>query len=126
MSPRTWVLWCLITVAVPASSAQVRTSDQKSLGGATTPCESGYLKRGTKCIAVAVATDKEIRALLITESLAGYYGSCPCPYNVDRAGRSCGRRSAYSRPGGRSPRCYESDITDSEVKAFRERSRARP
>lgn len=33
-------------------------------------------------------------------------GRCDCPYHTDRAGRRCGARSAYSRPGGRSPRCY--------------------
>ncbi|MDX2216921.1 MAG: YARHG domain-containing protein [Oculatellaceae cyanobacterium bins.114] len=31
---------------------------------------------------------------------------CDCPYDVDAAGRQCGRRSAYSRPGGASPICY--------------------
>ncbi len=36
-------------------------------------------------------------------------GSCDCPYDTDKRGNSCGRRSAYSRPGGRSPICYESD-----------------
>src|SRR2546422_1395863 len=29
------------------------------------------------------------------------------PYNTDRAGRRYGARSAYSRPRGRSPICYE-------------------
>ena len=33
-------------------------------------------------------------------------GSCDCPYDLMRNGRSCGGRSAYSRPGGRSPACY--------------------
>ncbi|HDZ72256.1 MAG TPA: SH3 domain-containing protein [Aurantimonas coralicida] len=33
-------------------------------------------------------------------------GSCDCPYDVMRNGRVCGGRSAYSRPGGRSPQCY--------------------
>lgn len=33
-------------------------------------------------------------------------GRCDCPYHTDSAGRRCGARSAYSRPGGRSPRCY--------------------
>ncbi|MCC5898812.1 MAG: hypothetical protein JJU32_12980 [Phormidium sp. BM_Day4_Bin.17] len=36
-------------------------------------------------------------------------GSCQCPYDTDKAGRSCGKRSAYSRPGGDSPRCYKDD-----------------
>jgi hypothetical protein len=36
-------------------------------------------------------------------------GSCDCPYDVDRRGRTCGSRSAYSRPGGSSPACYVGD-----------------
>jgi hypothetical protein len=54
-------------------------------------------------------TDAEIKQAIIKESIASYRGSCPCPYNVDRAGRRCGARSAYSRPGGASPLCYEKD-----------------
>ncbi|MGG6297761.1 hypothetical protein ACQ4M4_25495 [Leptolyngbya sp. AN02str] len=33
-------------------------------------------------------------------------GSCQCPYDYDSRGRSCGERSAYSRPGGDAPMCY--------------------
>lgn len=65
--------------------------------------------------------DKEIRQLLIRQSIASYAGSCPCPYNVDRGGRRCGGRSAYSRPGGRSPICYESDVSEEMVARFRKR-----
>src|SRR5689334_25344945 len=61
-------------------------------------------------------TDQQIRQKIIRESIAQYRGSCPCPYNVDRAGRSCGRRSAYSRPGGQQPLCYEKDVTDEMVR----------
>ena len=39
-------------------------------------------------------SDAEIKQAIIAESIASYSGSCPCPYNRDRAGRSCGRRSA--------------------------------
>jgi hypothetical protein len=46
----------------------------------------------------------------IQESIRAYSGSCPCPYSVDRAGRRCGARSAYSKPGGRAPLCYPSDV----------------
>ncbi len=53
----------------------------------------------------------QARKILIRRSIAAYPGSCPCPYNLDRAGRRCGKRSAWSRPGGHSPLCYESDIT---------------
>lgn len=55
-------------------------------------------------------TDAEIRHILVRHSMTTYSGSCPCPYSTDRVGRRCGRRSAYSRNGGRSsPLCYPSD-----------------
>lgn len=34
---------------------------------------------------------------------------CTCPYDMDRAGRQCGGRSAYSKAGGSGPSCYEND-----------------
>lgn len=46
----------------------------------------------------------------IRQSIAAYSGNCPCPYSVDRAGRRCGARSAYSRPGGAAPLCYPADV----------------
>lgn len=61
----------------------------------------------------------EIAQVLMRESLVGYRGSCPCPYNSDKAGRSCGSRSAYSRPGGKSPLCFASDITPQMIERFR-------
>jgi hypothetical protein len=64
-------------------------------------------------------TDAEIKQALVSESLASYGGSCPCPYNIDRAGRRCGARSAYSRPGGASPLCYERDVTQKMVDDYR-------
>lgn len=64
-------------------------------------------------------SDAAIRQKIIRASIADYAGSCPCPYNTDRAGRSCGRRSAWSRPGGESPRCYPADVSNAEVKAWR-------
>jgi hypothetical protein len=71
----------------------------------------------------AVKTDAEIKQQIIKQSIASYRGSCPCPYNVDRAGRMCGRRSAYSRPGGASPICYEKDVTQKIVDEYREKNR---
>lgn len=55
---------------------------------------------------------------MIRESIARYPGSCPCPYNVDRGGRRCGGRSAWSKPGGYSPLCYPSDVTPDMVREF--------
>ena len=68
-------------------------------------------------------TDEEIKQLIIQQSIAGYPGNCPCPYNRDRAGRKCGKRSAYSRPGGYSPICYSSDVTHQMIQSFRNKIR---
>src|SRR5690349_16498860 len=74
------------------------------------------------CCAVAseALTDDEVRRVMIQESLQSYPGNCPCPWNTDRAGRLCGKRSAYSRPGGYTPVCYAHQISDEQVRAFRE------
>ena len=68
---------------------------------------------------------KEIKQVLIKESISSYRGSCPCPYSVARNGSRCGKRSAYSRPGGASPLCYESDVTDEMVEAYRNRKKGK-
>src|SRR5437660_11151545 len=69
-------------------------------------------------------TDEEIRLAIIKESIASYRGNCPCPYSRDRAGRQCGRRSAYSKPGGTSHLCYPKDVTPKMVEEYRKRSRS--
>ncbi|MEO8901503.1 MAG: hypothetical protein ABI488_07245 [Polyangiaceae bacterium] len=65
-------------------------------------------------------SDAQIRQLLIDESIAAYDGSCPCPYSTARNGSRCGRRSAYSRPGGEAPLCYAKDVSTESVKEYRE------
>lgn len=60
-----------------------------------------------------------IKQKMIEESIAFYPGNCPCPYNSTRNGSRCGKRSAWSKSGGYSPLCYESDITEEMVKKFR-------
>lgn len=72
--------------------------------------------------AAQALTDDQIRDAMIQQSVNDYrrfVGNCPCPWNNDAAGRSCGARSAWSRPGGESPLCYRSDITATMVQAFR-------
>jgi len=64
-------------------------------------------------------SDAEVKRALIEESIAAYPGTCPCPYNTDRRGHSCGGRSAYSRPGGYAPLCYDSQITPAMVAEYR-------
>ena len=67
-------------------------------------------------------SDKEIKQAIIAESISSYPGNCPCPYNTDRAGHRCGKRSAYSRAGGYAPLCFQDDVTDEMVSAYRVRN----
>jgi len=70
--------------------------------------------------AFAAMTDAQVKQAIIQESLARYPGPCPCPYNIMRNGRRCDARSAYSKPGGYSPICYESDVTQAMAHEYRE------
>ena len=67
-------------------------------------------------------TDEQIKQQIINNSIASYSGSCPCPYNVARNGIQCGRRSAYSKPGGASPICYPQDVSKQMVNRYRSRN----
>jgi hypothetical protein len=58
----------------------------------------------------SAATSLAKKKQMIRESIASYSGSCPCPYSRARNGSSCGKRSAWSKPGGASPLCYVTDI----------------
>ncbi len=69
----------------------------------------------------AEMSDEQVRERIVRESVASYSGSCACPENIDAAGRRCGARSAYSKPGGARPICYSHDVTDEQVRAFRSR-----
>jgi len=69
--------------------------------------------------ASARLSDAQIRRQIIKESIDSYPGTCPCPYNVARNGSMCGGRSAYSRPGGYSPKCYPRDVSEAEMRAYR-------
>lgn len=66
-------------------------------------------------------TNAAIIKVLIKRSYAYYSGNCPCPYSRTARGHRCGRRSAYSRPGGASPLYYRRDISSAMIKEYRER-----
>jgi hypothetical protein len=68
-------------------------------------------------------TDAAIAQILIEDSIANYSGNCPCPYNAARYGSRCGKRSAYSRPGGYSPLCFKEDVTKEMVQEYRARTK---
>ena len=69
--------------------------------------------------AIAELSDSKIKEAIIEKSIRAYSGSCPCPFNTMRNGRRCGKRSAYSRPGGKSPICYLSDVTPLMIEKYR-------
>ena len=87
----------------------------------TTVLFLGFSLASAQAAQPAKKTDAEIKQLLIKESIAGYKGSCPCPYSTDKAGKTCGARSAYSKPGGASPRCYAKDVTQQMVDEYKNR-----
>ena len=67
-------------------------------------------------------SDAQVKQQMINESIASYSGNCPCPYNTASNGSRCGRRSAYTKPGGYAPLCYEADITSQMIKQYRDRN----
>jgi len=64
-------------------------------------------------------SDQQIIQNIISESIANYSGNCPCPYNRASNGSSCGRRSAYSKPGGYAPVCYAQDVTPAMISTYK-------
>lgn len=72
--------------------------------------------------AATALSDAEVRRRIIAESIAAYPGPCPCPYNLKRNGKACGTASAHSKPGGRTPVCYEREVTAAMVSEWRARA----
>lgn len=73
----------------------------------------------TATAALAAMSDAEVKQAIIRESIASYPGPCACPYNEARNGSTCGRRSAYSKPGGYAPICYAFQVTQEMIRAYR-------
>jgi hypothetical protein len=55
--------------------------------------------------AAANLSGAQIRDLIIRQSIASYPGNCPCPCNLDRAGRRCQREDGgrVQKPGRLTP-----------------------
>lgn len=77
----------------------------------------------THAAPAAKASDDEIADLIIKQSVATYSGSCACPYSTARNGSRCGKRSAYSKPGGAAPLCYREDVSPEQINAWRKRNK---
>ncbi len=70
----------------------------------------------------ASLSDAQIRSIIVQASRDAYYRTghpCACPEDSARNGSRCGKRSAYSRPGGAAPYCYPSDVSEAEVARYR-------
>ena len=96
-----WALTVAIAGTSPASYAQNQNQDQQ--------------ERQQPRV-----RDIDIWQMIIRDSIASYAHACPCPYSENRAGRTCGTRSAYSRVRG-SVTCFPNDISDAAVSRYRER-----
>lgn len=70
-------------------------------------------------LAKAEPSDSQVKQLMIEGSIASYSGRCPCPFSIRINGSRCDERSAYSKPGGAAPLCYEGDITKKMVDSYR-------
>lgn len=81
-----WVLEKYLSQQQPAT--ETRTVRSPMTNAPTTPARGALVRRSGQPVRSA------------------YVGTCDCPYDLMRNGRLCGGRSAYSRPGGRSPTCY--------------------
>jgi hypothetical protein len=106
------------TIVGPRSvSPPVQASPIPSASAKQPPADKAPLR--TK----ELSTDAAIVASIIAASIAAYRvgakGPCACPSDVDRAGRSCGRRSAHDRAGGWVVLCSASDVTKAMIDAYR-------
>jgi hypothetical protein len=66
-------------------------------------------------------TVEQVREQIVRASVASYSGSCACPYSNDAAGDPCGARSAWSKKGGKTIVCFAHEVTDEQVRQFRQR-----
>src|SRR5262245_42138290 len=114
------ILALLVSCAACASNetARLRSNGQQEL-----PARGGQVTLGSGVKPLAL-TDQQISEIIVRTSRQSYYSTgrpCACPDDSARNGSRCGLRSAYSRPGGASPKCYLLDVTTADIAAFRER-----
>lgn len=64
-------------------------------------------------------SDDEVKEAIISESISEYPGNCPCPYNYASNGSKCGKRSAWSKPGGYDPICYKNEVSKEMIEEWR-------
>ena len=67
-------------------------------------------------------SDKEIKMILIHQSIQEYGKSCPCPYSKSPKGGQCGLNSAYSKTGRLAILCYPSNVNKTMIKEYRDKN----
>ncbi|TCV98217.1 hypothetical protein [Biostraticola tofi] len=77
------------------------------------------LGSSTYAASTSSLSNNRIKQLIIQQSIAAYSGNCPCPYSTAANGSRCGKRSAWSRPGGEEPICFKDDVTEEMIKEWR-------
>jgi hypothetical protein len=63
--------------------------------------------------------------MIIQESRNAYYATghpYACPDDLMRNGRRCGGTSAYIRPGGAHPLCFNADVSPEMIRQYRAQS----
>jgi hypothetical protein len=101
-------------------SPQARNTPPAKSAAAPAPSPAPSNAKRTAEILTAAA----IAALIVAESRRAYHAGgkpCACPDDSMRNGRACGSRSAYTRPGGASPLCYPTDVSEAMIKSYRSR-----
>ncbi|GAW46175.1 hypothetical protein FA893_03535 [Photobacterium damselae subsp. piscicida] len=64
---------------------------------------------------ISAKTNSKIKQEIIKQSIRSYSGQCPVTSNGSR----CGKRSAWSKPGGYSPICYEREVTHEMISRWK-------
>ena len=66
-------------------------------------------------------SDAQIRQILRNSSIEKYlkHNHCPCKESIAKDGSICGKRSAYTRPNGYCPLCYDKDVTPAMIAQYR-------
>lgn len=67
-------------------------------------------------------SDREIKTMLIENSIKTYGKTCACPYSKSPNGGQCGLNSAYSKVGRLSILCYPSNVTKKMIEDYREQN----
>ena len=90
------------------------------------PCGEATVLLDDLCVPIRL-TDDQVRQLVIENYLRGYSGPCACPYKFYKPTErvsldaSCTGISAYYPPRRESPICYNSDVSEAMLAAYRRR-----